>query len=126
MCWKAKAIVCFLNDKYINKFFYHLKMQELKRVVRILRADLDVLIKKNLSLDLKKTNVSDFKSQQHSALAKSIITNIIGRYRWLSSFHMPLYEAGSSCRHASSMIRSALQTTAIFCPALTLRACVDK
>lgn len=51
-------------------------MHELKRVVRILKADLDVLIKKNLPLDIKKSNVSDFKSQQHGALVKSIITNI--------------------------------------------------
>lgn len=51
-------------------------MHELKRVVRILRADLYVLIKKNLSLESKKPNVSDFKSQQHNALVKSIFANI--------------------------------------------------
>lgn len=51
-------------------------MHELKRVVRILRADLYVLIKKNLTLDTKKANVSDFKSQQHNALVKSIFANI--------------------------------------------------
>ncbi|MBW2969420.1 DUF4145 domain-containing protein [Candidatus Woesearchaeota archaeon] len=51
-------------------------MHELKRVVRILRADLDVLIKKNLTLDTKKANMADFKSQQHNALVKSIFANI--------------------------------------------------
>ena len=51
-------------------------MHELKRVVRILRADLDVLIKKNLPLDIKKSNVADFKSQQHNALVNSIFVNI--------------------------------------------------
>ncbi|MBD3361187.1 DUF4145 domain-containing protein, partial [Candidatus Woesearchaeota archaeon] len=42
----------------------------------ILKGDLDVLIKKNLPLETKKANVSDFKSQQHSALVKSIFSNI--------------------------------------------------
>jgi len=51
-------------------------MHELKRVVKDLRFDLSRVIQKNLSLELKKAGVSDFRSQKDNALIRSIFTNI--------------------------------------------------
>ncbi|MBN1644633.1 DUF4145 domain-containing protein [Candidatus Woesearchaeota archaeon] len=51
-------------------------MHELKRVVKSLKSDLDKIISKNLSLEIKKSSVSDFKTQQNNSLIKSVFTNI--------------------------------------------------
>lgn len=51
-------------------------MQELKKIVRALKSDLDRVVKKNLSLEQKKSSFSDFKVQQDNALIKSVFNNI--------------------------------------------------
>jgi len=51
-------------------------MQDLKRIVLDLKADLDQVVSKKLSLEAKKSSVIDFKKNKCNALIKSVFTNI--------------------------------------------------
>jgi hypothetical protein len=65
-----------LADKYLYWFCSILFMQDLKKIVLDLKADLDKVVSKKLSLEAKKSSVVDFKKSRANALIKSVFTNI--------------------------------------------------
>lgn len=51
-------------------------MQDLKRIVLDLKADLDKVVSKKLSLEAKKSSVTDFKNNRRNSLIRSVFANI--------------------------------------------------
>lgn len=51
-------------------------MQDLKRIVLDLKADLDKVVSRKLSFEAKKSSVVDFKNNRNNALIRSVFANI--------------------------------------------------